>query len=286
MLVVNNLTKTIHKKEILKEVNCEFKGVFGLVGPNGAGKTTLLKLLANVNQNYDGEIIRGRINQVGYLPQDFKPYKNLKVEETLCHFSMLKGIKNKNSRKKEVDAVINEVNLTEHRNSKTKELSGGMLRRLGIAQALLGNPDLLIVDEPFNGLDFEEKLRLKFLIKRISLNSKRTIIITSHLVEELEEFCTDIGFLINGKVAKYGELHRVFKEFEGKIWEVCDDSGVLISNESSLILSETLIDNKSSRFRIFSNNPIEGGKKVIPSIRDIYLYYVREANRYENILFV
>lgn len=285
MLLVKKLTKTINKKEILKEVNCEFKGVFGLVGPNGAGKSTLLRVLANVNQKYDGVIQRNQIKQIGYLPQDFNPYKNLKVEEILDHFSILKGIKNKSLRQKEIETVLKEVNLIEFRGYKTRELSGGMVRRLGIAQALLGNPDLLIVDEPFNGIDFEEKIRLKSLLKQLSFNSRRTIIITSHLVEELEEFCTDIGFLIKGRIVKYGELQSVFKEFEGNIWEVYNESNLVAAKMFSTILSETIIDNKTSRVRIYSDTHIENGIKVTPSIKDIYLYYVREAHNHENFSF-
>lgn len=280
MIKVNNLKKKLSGKEILKDLNCEFEGIFGLVGPNGAGKTTLLKLLANVNKSYEGSINRGGTQKIGYLPQNFITYENLTVRETLTHFSILKGNKSKKNENFEVESILKKVNLWNSRDVKAKHLSGGMLRRLGIAQALIGNPNLLIIDEPFNGLDYEERIRLKVLLQKICNEPERTVVITSHLVDDLEEICTNIGILIDGKILNYGKLKKIMEDFKGKIWETNNEKVIFDSEKRSVILLEKRIfaNNSTSTFRFYSSDHFESERKVLPELKDIYLYYVRKEN--------
>ncbi|QAS54810.1 ATP-binding cassette domain-containing protein [Halobacillus litoralis] len=272
-----DIEKKVGKKSILKNVSCEFKGVYGLLGPNGAGKTTLMKILASVNSNYNGHVKKNGIKNVGYLPQDFFPYKNLSIEKILNHLGTLKGL-NKETINNEIDAVLKELNLLKYKQYKVKELSGGMVRRLGIAQAILGRPELLIIDEPFNGLDLEEKIRLKFLLKKISLDENRVTIITSHLVDEMEEICTNIGLLFSGEMVKSDGVNELLSDLENKIWELECDKGNCFDVNRGLILSETFVSANRKKLRIYSDENVSGGKVMSPTLKDIYLYYNQKAN--------
>ncbi len=225
MIEIENISKCFGKKAALKNVSLSFQsGICGLLGQNGAGKTTLMRILSTVLDADSGTIrLNGEIcnkshmrQNIGYLPQQFSMYKGLNVEESLRHISVLKNIAHTDALA-EIDKVLEAVNLSDRRKSKIGSLSGGMLRRVGIAQALLGNPALLIVDEPTAGLDPEERLRFRDLLSDIG--SDRMILISTHIVEDIEAVCDYAGILSRGIVLAQGTLEELKNAVKGKVWE-------------------------------------------------------------------
>jgi ABC-2 type transport system ATP-binding protein len=231
MISVINVTKKDKNKLVLNNVTLNFEGVYGLIGPNGAGKTTLMRAIAGLIPINEGTIelndsreeiqdigpaeLKGKI---GYLPQDFNLYPKATVFNCLEHIAALKGIKSKKQRMEKVEEVIKEVNLWKHKDKKIKELSGGMKKRVGIAQIFLNDPYILIIDEPTSGLDFYERIRFRNLLRNISKN--KIVIISSHIVEDVEFLCTKIGIVQNGKVVMEGSPLDIASSASGKVWEV------------------------------------------------------------------
>lgn len=209
MLTVDNLSKSFGKKTVLDNISVQLThGVYGLLGPNGSGKTTFMRCIAGIYR-YNGRIITP--SNVGYLPQKFGAFRELTVYEVLEYFAELKGIPS-NRQGKDIHDCLEDVNLWERHSDKVKTLSGGMIRRLGVAQALLGNPELILVDEPTAGLDPEERLRFKNLISQHREDC--TILISTHIVEDVEALCDHIIILSHGKIFArtrrkiYGRLQR------------------------------------------------------------------------------
>ncbi len=210
---INNLSKNFGKKQALKNVSLQIhRGMFGLLGRNGAGKTTLMRILATTQTKSAGEVrvcgvpiekakeIRAFI---GYLPQDFSCYPNMSVYETMDYLGVLSGC-SKMFRKEQIASLLQIVNLDDCYEVKTKALSGGMRRRLGIAQALLHNPKVLIVDEPTAGLDPEERVRFRNLLCEIAVD--RIVILSTHIVEDIEKTCEEIAILKEGEIFYNGSL--------------------------------------------------------------------------------
>lgn len=209
MIKINGVSKRIKKHHILSDVSLEIEGIYGLIGPNGAGKTTLMKILSSLISMNAGQVeMKGEnyrkgkyVKQntlIGYLPQDFMVYPTIGLEEALDHIAMLQGMMNKQERQLKVRQVIKQVNLQGHENKKMIELSGGMRKRVGIAQLLMGDPSILLFDEPTAGLDIEERIRFRNLLR--SLGTERTVVVSSHIVEDIEFLCTKIGVLKEGRV--------------------------------------------------------------------------------------
>nr|WP_280516678.1 ATP-binding cassette domain-containing protein [Geobacillus subterraneus] len=260
------------------------KGTYGLLGPNGAGKTTLMKIIATLLPLEEGAISFGDISWenpqkvkplIGYLPQYFSAYKTMKVYEVLDHFAVLKGIINKERRISELDAVLENVNLYEQRNEKMKDLSGGMIRRVGIAQALLGNPKIVIVDEPTAGLDIQERVRFRNLLRKISVN--RTIIISSHIVEDLETTCDYVAMMNKGTILFEGSRQEVLKIVDGLVWEKDVNSRDLEQIPESKIIS---VKEAGDRYivRMLSQESIKEARRVHPTLEDAYLYMMKGDN--------
>jgi len=226
MIEIENVSKSFGKKKALCNVNLSLDfGIYGLLGPNGAGKTTFMRILATVLEMDSGRISMDGITwenklkvreRIGYLPQHFSMYGGLSVYESLCHVAVLKNIEKRNI-DSVVNAVIDEVNLTDRKTSRISALSGGMLRRLGIAQALIGNPRILIVDEPTAGLDPEERIRFRNLLAGIG--DRRTILISTHIVEDVEAVCERMGVLNQGGVMIQGEVEYIVAKVQGKVYE-------------------------------------------------------------------
>lgn len=208
MIEVRNLTKKFWKKEVLHDVSMKLdKGVYGLLGENGAGKTTLLRCLAGLYRINKGQIlcneadirtIKNYPETIGYLPQKFEGISELTVSECLSYFAYLKNMKGKEKIDMEIDKVLDMVNLSENKNKKIKNLSGGMLRRVGIAQAVLKEPEMLLMDEPTVGLDPEERIRFKNMIG--NYDKKRIVIVSTHIVEDIEAICDKIIVMHKGNV--------------------------------------------------------------------------------------
>ncbi|WP_410503133.1 ABC transporter ATP-binding protein [Exiguobacterium acetylicum] len=209
MIELKQITKSYRKKTVLDDVSLKIEGVYGLLGPNGAGKTTLMKILCGLTSLTKGDIqINGKSvvkrkhayvsRQVGFLPQDFNIYPELTAKDVLLHLALLQGISGEMERRKRVEEVLQRVNLLEQADTYMRELSGGMRRRVGIAQLLLRKPQILIFDEPTAGLDVEERIRFRNLLRE--LGEDHTIVISSHIVEDIEFLCTKIGILRQGSI--------------------------------------------------------------------------------------
>ncbi|MFE7062015.1 ATP-binding cassette domain-containing protein [Sutcliffiella sp. NPDC057660] len=277
---IENVSKKFGRKQALNNINLDINGAYGLLGPNGAGKTTLIRILATLIKPTTGRIYTSSVcwkspsqvrDNLGYLPQYFSMYKNVTVSDALYHFANLKNIK-KDKQNTSISQILNEVNLYIDRNQKIKNLSGGMIRRLGIAQALLGNPSILIVDEPTTGLDIEERTRFRELLRNIGEN--RTIVISSHIVEDIEEVCDSICIIKHGEILLSGEISKIKSSFLGKIYEKIETKEHF---QESLRLDEDVISVKSQKsginvVRYFSESKNKEGSIVEPSIEDIYIY--------------
>ncbi|MEB3750431.1 ABC transporter ATP-binding protein [Geobacillus sp. FSL W8-0032] len=284
VLEIRNVKKRYKNKVVLNNISLNIKGTYGLLGPNGAGKTTLMKIIATLLPLEEGAITFDDISWenpqkvkplIGYLPQYFSAYKTMKVYEVLDHFAVLKGIINKERRISELDAVLENVNLYEQRNEKMKDLSGGMIRRVGIAQALLGNPKIVIVDEPTAGLDIQERVRFRNLLRKISVN--RTIIISSHIVEDLETTCDYVAMMNKGTILLEGSRQEVLKIVDGLVWEKDVNSRDLEQIPESKIIS---VKEAGDRYiiRMLSQESIKEARRVHPTLEDAYLYMMKGDN--------
>lgn len=290
MLRMRNITKRMDGNLILNDLNLEIeRGMFGLLGPNGAGKTTLMRILSTIMQPTSGEISLGELNwtnkhvvrsKIGYLPQKFSMYKNIKVYEALGHLAILKGLP-KTDIKPEVKRILTRVNLDQQSDKKIGKLSGGMIRRLGIAQALLGNPELIIVDEPTAGLDPEERIRFRGLLKSLSHSS--TVLISTHIVEDIETTCDRMGILINGTIAASGTASEIANAAQGKVWElIIDPNDFYRLSERYNVISSRKMDDKIAA-RILSDKTIEHAQRIPPSLEEGYLSIIGNKSDAPNV---
>ncbi|MER2002672.1 MAG: ATP-binding cassette domain-containing protein [Carnobacterium inhibens] len=250
MIQLQHLSKSYRKKQILHHVSLEIEGIFGLLGPNGAGKTTLMKVLCGLTSVSGGQIsIDGKSvvkrkyadvsREVGFLPQDFNIYPSLKVEDVLLHLALLQGIATESERQEKVDEALHRVNLQDKRDLRMNDLSGGMRRRVGIAQLLLRKPKILVFDEPTAGLDIEERIRFRNLLRE--LGEDHTIIISSHIVEDIEFLCTKIGILQNGIVRFEGtplELKNLARGHLSSVKVSLEELGGWMQDERVVDLNE------------------------------------------------
>src|SRR3954452_14487378 len=230
MLVIKDLLKTYPSGvQALKGISLEIQsGMFGLLGPNGAGKTTLMKILATLLEpdsgkaDMDGlDLISSKAEtrkKLGYLPQDFGLYPTLTAAQMLDYFAKLKGINDKKERHSLVDALLEKVNLSAERDRRLGGFSGGMRQRVGIAQALIGNPDLLIVDEPTAGLDPEERVRLHNLLAE-SASENTVILLSTHIVSDVSNLCSRFAVIRGGEILAATSPEAALAELEGRVWE-------------------------------------------------------------------
>ncbi|KIL80095.1 ATP-binding cassette domain-containing protein [Bacillus badius] len=283
-ICVQELTKIIKKQQILSNVNLSFSGIYGLLGPNGAGKTTLMKILASLTEFNEGSVYIDeelistvtyvkRTNHIGYLPQDFMIYPELKMYEVLEHIAVLQGSKSTMSYDIQIKEVAEEVNLSDHLDKKMRELSGGMRRRVGIAQLLLRKPSILIFDEPTAGLDIEERIRFRNLLKQIGKH--HTVIISSHIVEDIEFLCTKIGVIKSGEVLFEGTP----EELKHKAAHCTYEINIPLEELDKVIASKEVvqINEEPSHIvvRVLSDEPI--GQPVSPRLMDGYMALLKEA---------
>ncbi len=228
MLEINNLSKTYDNGvRALDSVSLSIpKGMYGLLGPNGAGKSSLMRTIATLQDADSGSVVFDGIDvlnnpieirkRLGYLPQNFGVYHGVPAFELLDHLAILKGLINKKERKEVVDGLLAQTNLFQHRKKAVSGFSGGMRQRFGIAQALLGDPDLLIVDEPTGGLDPEERNRFHNLL--VSLGEKKVILLSTHIVDDVTELCPQMAVLAAGKILSQGNPLNLIEQLNGQIW--------------------------------------------------------------------
>ena len=246
-LSIKNLSKTYRNGvKALDRVNLEIgTGMFGLLGPNGAGKSSLMRTIATIQSPDDGEIFFNDINVLednislrkilGYLPQTFGVYPKMTADSLLNYFAMLKGVSSKKERKELIDNLLEITNLEDARWKNVSGFSGGMKQRFGIAQLLINNPKLIIVDEPTAGLDPAERQRFLNVLREIGSNS--TVIFSTHIVEDVKELCNNMAIMNNGRILKQIKPTDSTKELKGKIWTKIVDKnhsfGKLLRNEFS-----------------------------------------------------
>lgn len=262
-LTIRNLSKTYpNGVRALNDVSLDIPtGMYGLLGPNGAGKSTLMRTLATLQDADSGTAMLGDIDVLkdkdtvrrvlGYLPQEFGIYPRISAVDMLDHLAVLKGINNNKQRKDMVDALLQRVNLWEHRKKSVSSYSGGMRQRFGIAQALLGDPKLIIVDEPTAGLDPGERNRFYNLLSEIGENV--IVILSTHIVEDVRELCSNMAIINLGQVFYAGTPEAALQALGGKIWEKS--------------ISKAEIDDYQQRYKIISSKLV-AGKPIIHILSD------------------
>ncbi|MBL4673756.1 MAG: ABC transporter ATP-binding protein [Arenicella sp.] len=280
MLSINNIVKTYDNGvKALNSVNLEIdKGMFGLLGPNGAGKSSLMRTIATLQQPDQGSIQFGDIDvltqpnelrqRLGYLPQDFGVYPRVSAFDLLDHLAILKGLSNKKQRKETVNALLAHTNLHQHRNKSVSGFSGGMRQRFGIAQALLGDPDLIIVDEPTAGLDPEERNRFHNLL--VSLGEEKVIILSTHIVEDVSELCLNMAVLGNGEILLEGNPMHVTDSLNGRIWRKLTSRDEATELEAALpVISKRLLAGQTV-LHVLADDAPEGFEQASATLEDVY----------------
>ena len=275
MIEIKSLKMKFKKNTVLKGIDFTFSnGVYGLLGPNGAGKTTLIRSMAGLYQPKEGQILyngkpigksKEYISRLGYLPQGFGIFKELKPIEALMLMANLKGI-DKKIAEQDAKRVLEIVNLSDAVDKKVGAFSGGMLRRLGIAQALLGDPEIMIFDEPTAGLDPEERLRFKNIISRLS--KEKTVIISTHIVEDIEAVCDKIIVMNEGNIIKSGSCSEIEQCAKGKIYLVPVNDAVKLSEKA--VIQKYFEREGQQLMRVLSNESLDY-EKGDATIEDGYI---------------
>ncbi|MFB6306506.1 MAG: ABC transporter ATP-binding protein [Flavobacteriales bacterium] len=290
-LKLANLNKTYKNSvKALDEVSITIStGMFGLLGPNGAGKSTLMRVISTLQEPDTGtlylddlDILNQKMElrkKLGYLPQDFGVYPKSSAWDLLEHFASLKGIADKNERKKAVETVLQQTNLYDVRNKKVGTYSSGMRQRFGIAQALLANPELIIVDEPTAGLDPEERHRFLNILKEVG--SDHIVILSTHIVEDVKELCTDMAIMNNGGIQSHKKPSEAIEEIKDKIWV----KSISKEEEESFKQSHDVISTKFGEgneliARVYNETALDNTfEKVKPNLDDVYFLTLKEGHK-------
>ena len=281
LLKIENLSKTYSNGvQALKGINLEIEpGMFGLLGPNGAGKSTLMRIIATLQEPDNGSIQFGNldvINQkreirerLGYLPQEFGFYPKVTAWDMLEHFAALKGISSRKERKEVVAALLQRVHLFEQRKKKLGGFSGGMRQRFGIAQALLGNPQLIIVDEPTAGLDPKERNHFHNLLSEIGEN--KIVILSTHIVEDVSELCSRMAIIHKGEVLMEGNPLEAIAAVKDKMWKKLIEKSEILEYNQQYQISSTRLQAGRQQINVFSETlPGEGFEKKSANLEDVY----------------
>ncbi|MGH7502844.1 MAG: ABC transporter ATP-binding protein [Longimicrobiales bacterium] len=280
-LVIRDLSKTYpNGTQALRDVSLEVpQGMFGLLGPNGAGKSTLMRIIATLQEPDEGlarlgdlDVLRQKAEvrkTLGYLPQSFGFHPKTKAERLLEHFAILKGINDNGARRDTVEALLRKTNLWEVRSQKLGTFSGGMRQRFGVAVALLGNPKLIIVDEPTAGLDPAERVRFLNLLSEIGEDS--VVILSTHIVEDVEELCTRMAIIDRGEILLQAEPSRAIDELRGRIWRktVTREELPELEREQPLICTKLLAGR--TIVHVYAESlPGPEFETVEPDMKDVY----------------
>ncbi len=284
-LELNNITKKYDNTVVLQNLSFSLKpGVYGLLGANGSGKTTLFRIICGVLKQTEGVItynhddiqsnLDGFRSMLGFLPQDFSYYPEFSGMKFMLYIAALKGM-NKKFAKKRCLELLKLVGLDNVKNKKIKTYSGGMKQRLGIAQAIINDPKILILDEPTVGLDPKERVRFRNLISSFSEN--KIIILSTHIVSDVEYIADEILVLKKGRLENRGTSSELVNAINGYVWEVVVSSGELNHMLSKHLISNQKHESNGTVLRIVSQEkPTASAKQVSPTLEDLYLYYFRE----------
>lgn len=290
---IQNLSKKYKNVKALDNINLTINtpSMIGLIGPNGAGKSTLMKILVGQLNPTEGDILIDGVSlnkrekylkeRLGYLPQDFGLYEELRVEEYLDYMASLKKIKE--NKKEAIKRALVMTNLEEKRRLKIKTLSGGQKQRVGIGQAMLNNPELLIVDEPTVGLDPEERIKFRNLFSEGSIN--KIVVLSTHIIEDVESICNLIIVINKGKILFTGEPSELVRKAIGHVGTieiVADDKESFLEREfqGEFKITSTVITPTGTKYRVVSKNLSSSFEEVIPSLEDAYIYCMLEEEEY------
>ncbi|WP_346855600.1 ABC transporter ATP-binding protein [uncultured Draconibacterium sp.] len=268
-------------------------GMFGLLGPNGAGKSTLMRILVTLMKPSSGKVYFNELelsknrreirSMLGYLPQDFSFFSKLKTYEFLDYAARLSGMKNSAQRRTAVEQMLEEVGLFEARDRNANKLSGGMKRRLGIAQALINDPKIIIVDEPTTGLDPEERIRFRNLLSTISTRDV-IIILSTHIVGDISSTCDNMALLNTGKLAFSGSPEQLIKEAEGNVWQIeATEKEYMEINEKYPVISTIPIDGGWEVQVVAAEINGYQGKQIAPNLEHAYVHFMEnKLNQWSN----
>ena len=286
MLTIQNLSKTYpNGVQALRQVSLEIPtGMFGLLGPNGAGKSSLMRTLATLQEADSGSVRFGEIDVLkdkdavrrvlGYLPQDFGVYPRVSAVDMLDHFAVLKGLTRRAERREVVDGLLRQVNLWEARKQALSTYSGGMRQRFGIAQALLGNPRLVIVDEPTAGLDPEERNRFLNLLAEIG--EQVVVILSTHIVDDVRDLCPRMAIIAQGQVLLSGEPLKAIDALNGRVWrKVVRKEALSRLQKDFVVLSTRLVGGRPVVHVYSEQQPEEGFEQVAAGLEDVYFQRLR-----------
>lgn len=272
--------------QALNAINLEItNGVFGLLGPNGAGKSSLMKTIVGLQKPSEGEIFFNGIEvvkkpleiqkQLGFLPQYFGVYPKVSAYNLLQHLAKLKGIYNNNERHDQIMNLLGKVNLVEAKNKEVHTFSGGMKQRFGVAQALLGDPKIVIVDEPTAGLDPEERNRFNALLSEIGEDI--IILLSTHLVEDVRNLCSEMAIIKQGSIAAKGNPNQFIDALQGKIWQKAMNKSELLNIEpNNTVISKQFIE-KIMYVTVYADACPTGFKPVTPKLEHAYFTYLNNA---------
>lgn len=290
-LEIKDLTKTYSNGvRALKGVNLTIsQGMFGLLGPNGAGKSSLMRTIATLQEADSGSVRLTGVGSedldvltqkdavrrvLGYLPQEFGVYPRVTAETMLDHIATLKGIANSRERKAIVEGLLQKVNLYQVRKKNLGTYSGGMKQRFGIAQALIGNPRLIIVDEPTAGLDPAERNRFHNLLSEIGENT--IVILSTHIVEDVTNLCSDMVIICLGEVVAAGNPNDLVTDLKGKIWQTFVEKSEIDTYRQTHRVISTQLKGGKTRIHAYSDLPMAGFEPVSPDLEDVYFAKITE----------
>ena len=281
---ITDLSKNFGSKQALKNISLDInQGMFGLLGPNGAGKTTLMKIISTLLKKNCGEVTvcgipvekSSEIRElIGYLPQDFSMYGNMNAYEALDYLATLSGMK-KNERKTKVPELLEKVNLLEQRKTKVKAMSGGMKRRLGIAQSMIHDPKVIIVDEPTAGLDPEERVRFRNLLCEIAKD--RIVLLSTHIVGDIEATCEEIAVLNQGEIVFRGTVRELRKLVENKVYTLEISTSELDMMKERYLVTGILTSGSLAKVKLIADEkPFESATLCSADVEDAYMYLMKQ----------
>ena len=288
-LIINNIIKKFKDKAAVDKFNVTLnEGIYGLLGPNGSGKTTLMRILADVSNPSSGDILvngesKNKLGAdyrdlIGYMPQNIGFYKNFTAEKYLYYVAALKGV-DKEIEKSKIDELLHFVNLEKDRKRKIGKFSGGMKQRLGIAQAILNDPKILILDEPTAGLDPNERIRFKNLIAQLAKD--KIVILSTHIVSDIEFIANEILVMKEGKLVEKSSLEDILNTVRGKVHTLSISESDLVKVESKFKISSMIRNHNEINVRVVGDNKndIKEFKHMEeePNLEDVFLYYFNEA---------
>ncbi len=269
MVELRNCTKAFKKRRAVDGFSMQFgNGVYGLLGPNGAGKTTLMRCICGLYKLDSGNI-EGAGGPIGYLPQQFGMFRELTLAQMMEYFATLKGI-DKREQKEQIQFCIEQVNLSDRLHSRIASLSGGMIRRAGIAQAILGSPETILFDEPTAGLDPEERTRFKNVVA--GMRGNKTVIISTHIVSDVEAACDLVVIMDNGRLLTAGTTAEIAGIANEKVWLVSAEREAELKGE--FFLKDRTEENGKKLLRVLSDDE-QPGEQVAPTMEDGYLCAIK-----------